>query len=171
MAQPFKIRFEVDGEVQFNRQLRSLQDDVKDFRPAFELIYAEFLETESKQFGAEGGFEGNERWKRLSEDYEKWKSRHFPGKPILELRGHLKRSLTQKGADGAVYRATEKELEMGTSIGYAIWHQRGTARMPARKPIELSEAQKKRWVAIMHKTFKDKIDRSASQRYKPKTKS
>ena len=88
MAQPFKIRFEVDGEVQFAKNIKGLQDDVKDFRPAFELIYAEFLETESKQFGAEGSFEGNERWKRLSEDYEAWKMRHFPLR-YWELRGHM----------------------------------------------------------------------------------
>lgn len=170
MAQPFQLRFEVDGQTQFNRQLQGIQDDVKDFRPAFELIYAEFLETESKQFGAEGSFEGNSKWAPLSEDYETWKSRHFPGKPILELHGNLKRSLTERSAPGAVYRASDKDLEMGTSINYAIYHQRGTRKMPARKPIELSEAQKQRWVQIMRKTFKEKIDRSASQRYKPKSK-
>nr|MDD4985282.1 hypothetical protein [Dehalococcoidales bacterium] len=39
---------------------------------------------------------------------------------------------------------------LGTKINYAIYHQRGTLRMPARPVIKLTEADKDRWTKILH---------------------
>jgi phage gpG-like protein len=47
-------------------------------------------------------------------------------------------SMTRADAAGSVWRAEPKALAVGTSIGYAKFHQFGTRRMVARPPLRPS---------------------------------
>ena len=56
--------------------------------------------------------------------------------PLLRKSLALYKSLTVRGAPGHVDIRTQDTLEYGTDISYAIFHEEGTARIPARPFLE-----------------------------------
>jgi len=58
---------------------------------------------------------------------------------ILYETGALEESLTSGGGD-AIREVFDRGLVFGTSTEYAIFHQEGTSRMPARPPVGMQEA-------------------------------
>ena len=145
------LRFtvEVMGEEQVLRAFSRFGDAVKDLTPFWPTIADDFRELEEKQFDTQGG-SGSGGWTALSPAYATWKARHYPGKGILVRTGALRSSLTTGGA-GHIEKKSADRLEIGTSVPYAIYHQKGTRKMPKRPPVELSEADKMRWSKALHK--------------------
>lgn len=146
-----KVRFEVANEVQFSRAFENFSSRIADLTEPFREIQLEFYDTMANVFAAEGAFEDRTKWAELSPNYRAWKQRKFPGRKILELTGKLKSSLITSGSEGNVSVVTPTEMSVGTTIPYAIYHQKGTSRMPMRKIIHLTQEQKLRWVHIIHK--------------------
>lgn len=150
------LRFEVDGDVQLSRALDMVADELEDLSPAFERMAEDFYTTQWQVFAKEGGHEGLKPWAPLSERYEAWKERHYPGRPILVLTGRLRAALTTPNARGAIKQVTADTLILGAHVpvkggwNLAALHQQGTRKMPARPPLRLTEPQKKRWVKYMH---------------------
>lgn len=142
-----RINFEIEGEKQVSRALGLLIDHTSDLRPVWPRIRDDFIANERKQFSSEGRH-GSGGWTPLSAKYAAWKARVAPGKPILELSGALRQSLT--GGSGFIYRTGRQSLAIGTKIPHARYHQTGTRRMPRRAPVELTEAQKTSWMKILH---------------------
>ena len=138
----FRFRMVIAGDVQMDRGIARFAEGIADYRPLWPILGDEFRAQEKAQFKTEGA-EGGEKWKALSPAYAGWKEAHYPGKPILQRTGALEASLTKEGADGAVYIPERKRLTMGTSIAYAIYHQKGTPRMDARPEIQLTEIFKR----------------------------
>jgi phage gpG-like protein len=133
---------QVDGAQTFDRAFNRL-DRLNDFRPIWPNVIAEFYAIETEQFETEGGA-GGQRWTPLSPLYSEYKERVFPGQPILQAEGDLRASLTDPEAAGAILQPREDELVIGTSVPYALAHQRGTRHMPRRPPINFSEVQRRR---------------------------
>jgi phage gpG-like protein len=138
----FRFRLEIAGQVQMDRGIARFADGVTDYRPIWPVIEDDFYAQEKDQFKTEGA-EGGEHWKELSAIYEGWKEVHFPGKPILQRTGDLYASLTSGTDANAVKREERKTLTLGSRIPYAIYHQKGTEKMPARPEIQLPEAFKR----------------------------
>jgi phage gpG-like protein len=46
----------------------------------------------------------------------------------------------------------------GTRVPYAAFHQTGTRRMPARKPVELSERNRRKVVKIIQAVIMDRAE-------------
>ena len=133
----------------FNRMLAA----VKDWRPAFKQIAADFYKVEKQQFETQGSRKS--AWEALSPKYALYKNRHFPGKKILERTGELKKSLTTASGVDSVYVETYQELRVGAESKVGSWHQHGVpedvgSRMPARRPMDLTPKDKSRWVKYMH---------------------
>jgi phage gpG-like protein len=145
----FRISFELDGVTEFDRILDMTAKTVKDFKPLYEEIADDFRSTEAGIFNKQGAFEGGSKWKALSPDYKAWKARKYPGRKILELTGSLKRSLTSVGGNH-VSQPTTDSIRIGTKDPKASYHQKGTSKMPQRKPMFLTDASKKRWVKLAH---------------------
>lgn len=146
-----EFNFNVDGEAQLRRWLDIAADSVDDFSTIFELLAEDFRKTQTEVFKREGANEGLSRWKQLSPGYKKWKDAHYPGKPILTLTGKMKHSLIRRSATDHIERISPNTLEIGTKDFKAILHQRGTRKLPKRKVIDLSDAQKRRWTQIAHR--------------------
>ena len=145
----FQLTFEVDGDVQLSRAFSRFAEDVKDAREPFEEVAEDFRNIMSKQFGTEGTY-GSGGWAPLSPNYAEWKARNYPGARILERTGLLRDSL--EGANPYTIREIRPlEMTVGTKVPYGIFHQRGTKKMPQRKIINLTEADKTRWTKIFHK--------------------
>ena len=129
-----------------DRGIARFADGVTDYRPIWPVIEDDFYAQEKAQFASEGSEAGN-KWQELTPEYEKWKAAHFPGKQILQRTGDLEKSMTSPTDPNAVLIEERKTLTLGSRVSYAIYHQRGTRKMPARPEIELTEAFKR---TVMH---------------------
>lgn len=147
----FEVKFEVAGEKQIVRRFEGFTANLDNLVPAFKKILKSFYAGEKKQFETEGGW-GSGGWMPLSPSYA---ARKDPALKILESSsGDLGRALRGEvpaNTQGNVEIIESNMLIMGTDIDYAIYHQKGTRKMPMRKPIELPEAERKKWTSIIHK--------------------
>lgn len=126
-------------EIQNNLfgMLAVLSRNSTDLRPAWPLIAEEFYRIEEEQFDSQGARVN--QWAELSHGYAKWKAINYPGQPILQRTGALKNSLTNQHDANAIYDAQSDSLTLGTSLGYAQYHQAGEGKLPQRPPIELRD--------------------------------
>ena len=150
----FVLEFNVDGDVQLSRAFSRFADHIKDMRPAFEEIVKLFYQMESQQFESEGAH-GSGGWAPLAPSTLEQKLRMgYPSKMLVRS-GKLMLSLTGQ-ASGSVVEVRPLMLAVGTSIPYGVFHQRGTAKMPARPLIQLSEDDKTKWHKTIHKYIVEK---------------
>lgn len=142
------LRLEAVGTQALVRTLKRYQDAVLDLREPFEQVADRFAQMELAQFTSQGAASGDP-WAPLSPGYAAWKERRYPGRPILVRTGQLRRDLTRRPF--GVEAITSDEMRLGTSLRYARYHQTGTPRMPRRRPIDLTELQKRELVKIVQR--------------------
>lgn len=135
---------EIDGIQEMDRAFNRISEEVDDLRSLWPAVSREILQIEVEQFESQGSAGASGKWAALSPAYAKYKAVKFPNQPLLRATGSIFEALTNPDAPGAVFRPERTDLTIGTSIPYAIYHQRGTGRMPARKPYSPSESQKRR---------------------------
>ncbi|MCK9569881.1 hypothetical protein M0R72_13135 [Candidatus Pacearchaeota archaeon] len=159
---PIHISVKIEGDQQVLRSFTRFAEDVQDLTQPFNEIANDFLEIERKQFDSEGGY-GSGGWANLSNTktspstgkkivgYADWKAAHFPGASILVRWGNLRDSLTQFGDTYHIREVEPMKMVLGTDLPYAKYHQTGTSKMPKRRPIDLTEDDKTRWVKIIQR--------------------
>ena len=138
------------GAERFVRGFNRFEAEMRNLSEPFGVIAEDFAEITERNFGAQGT---PEKWRPLSPKYAKWKSRVRPGRQILVFDGTMYASLrgVRNGTGpGTIRQIYPKRAEFGTMVPYAIYHQTGTRKMPARKPVQLTEEDKKRWGRIIH---------------------
>jgi phage gpG-like protein len=126
---------------------------------AAHLIQEDFHALEARRFGDEGP-----GWAPLSPTTIAIKTRKRSPQPdsILYDTGKLLFSLTGNN-EGSVFQVSADEIVMGTSVKYAQYHQtgprqirvfgRGSATLPQRKVVDITEEDAARWAAILHATL------------------
>ena len=145
------ITFTVFGDVVLARALSRFGENVRDFSPVLEEIHDAFIRIEQEQFDTQGARTGG-AWQPLSINYEQWKSRYFPGQPILVLTGALRSEM-----ENPLTEITPHTLRMSPENDLkALFHQRGRANMPARPVVNLTEADKMDWMKRIHRFVYDK---------------
>lgn len=137
---------EVLGSAQLDRALTRIESASQNLTEPLEEVGDEFRAIEAEHFDAEGP-----GWAPLSPKYAARKLRLYGDKPILRATDKLYRSMTIKGAEGNVSRVQPMSAEFGTSIFYAIFHQTGTVKMPAREVIMLNEDDKRSLVRVVQR--------------------
>jgi phage gpG-like protein len=142
-----EITFSIAGDEQLKRSLSRFGEHAKDLSEPFREIVKDFHKIEKKQFETEGGY-GSGGWQPLSPRYAEWKSKKFPGRPIMVLGGLLKESLLGN-SPYSIEIVTPKSMDVGTVVNYAIYHQKGTPKMSARQLIQLTEEDKRRWIKFI----------------------
>lgn len=140
------IRFtaEVEGVPVLDRAFNRIDEHISDLRSAWPAVAQEFYAIELEQFESQGAAGASGRWVSLSDAYERFKVRAFPGEPILQATHALKDSMTSPDALDSVFIPEPQQLTLGTRREGARAHQRGVGRLPARPIISLTEAQKRR---------------------------
>ena len=114
-------------------------------------IKRNWTERIDKAFTSKGKSIGYD-WPKLNKKYAAWKNRHFPNRPLLVLRGHLRDSLTNESSRQMVFnRAGGRQLIIGTRIKYAKFHQYGTKKMPARPFVKVDQGLVNDWAKEMRK--------------------
>jgi len=129
------IELDFDAE---NLQLRlvGLSDALRDLNPVWGDLHQIFMDFMKRVFDAQGAY-GGKQWAPLSPGYAAWKARHYPGKPILQLRGRLYPSFTKAEDPDHVYRTGPTFMETGSKVRYARAHHWGYLpnKLPARTII------------------------------------
>ena len=133
-----------------NRTKRSL-DDLSELFEVYEQLFRAGMKEQFTRQGAWGNTGG---WADLSEQYAKWKAKHFPGRPIGFLRGHLRQAMT--GGSGYTAEIAKTEASFGMGGGPALAYGKyfsGGGRGPARPVITFpasfkreSEKSAQRWL-------------------------
>ena len=112
-------------------------------------IRKDWMSRIGRAFDSEGSSIG-EKWQPLSPSYAAWKGRHFPGQPLLVLRGKMKQSLTEESSRNAIFNRTGgRQLILGTRIKYAKFHQYGTKSTPARPFFKVDQGLVNDWAKEM----------------------
>ena len=139
-----RFTFELDGAVVMDRAFNRIEKEIEDHRFLWPAVSQEVYAIEREQFATEGSAGASGKWAALSKAYAKFKAVVFPSQTILKATTSLFESVTSPDAPGAIFRPEQGMLTIGTSHEAAIYHQRGTSRMPARKIYSFSEQQKRR---------------------------
>jgi phage gpG-like protein len=123
------VTIEIEPPIDFIlRQTTEFQATLLDLEPLWELVKPIAAGVESDQFGTQG--EG--AWPPLAEATLARKAAGgWPEDPLIRT-GDLKASLTDPGRAAD---AGPRHMIYGTDVDYAIFHQEGTSRMPARQLI------------------------------------
>lgn len=135
------------GEQALSRKLERFSERALDASPAFARIAILFWQSERVQFDTGGAFSGG--WAPLADSTVAGKARRFEDPRVLIATYSLAASLTSAVAPGSVYSVTPYELFVGSDIFYGAFHQRGTVKMPMRKPVELPEVEKRDMVKVL----------------------
>lgn len=160
---PIKITFEIEGEEQFNRTFRRLDENFKDLSPIWDDVRDAFWDIEKEQFQSEGAKGRSGRWKPLSPKYEKQKIARYGTfaviAGVLIATESLYKSMT-RDAPHTVYQKTKTRMTLGTDLPYAAFHQRGGGRLPKREVISLSEKNKRTLQKTIQKSLVKQIRKS-----------
>lgn len=170
---PFTLSIEVDGQHALDVALDRAADTITDCSKYWPQVADVFYEIEKEQFATEGS-RGGTPWAALSPAYAAWKQRWIDRETfdarnrILSLTGALRRSLTSRdlvtesrsfpgefSGGGGIYIPEPESLTLGSSVPYALAHQRGNpaTNLPARPPIALKAEDARR----MRKAFKEQV--------------
>ncbi|WP_040457273.1 phage virion morphogenesis protein [Kribbella catacumbae] len=143
-----RMTFSFYGDTQLDRTLARFQERPEDARPVWDALADRFATIERRQFKSEGKYASG-GWAPLSPQYAKWKAKRHPGAKILHLTGDLERSLTQRPFGVEVIE--RHSMAIGSNVPYGKYHQNGTDRMPQRRPVEFTEAERARWVRTLQR--------------------
>ena len=129
MATPseFKIRIDIDfddGGAQ--DYLEDVKDRMKNLRPIWPKLNASLKDYMIENFTAQGLPQGG--WKPLDAEYASWKSKKYPGAPMLVQSG----SLFQRIQRGPKLDGGARQASFTFTGRITKFHQYGTERMPAR---------------------------------------
>lgn len=141
------MNFGVEGEKRLRMVLQIPIDQIKDLRPAWELIRDDFAKRNRDWLDSEG----RGSFAPLSPKYAEWKRRHFGELPILRLTGRLRQSLTETSDGDFLYAPERLRVLLGTKVKYARYHQVGTKRMPRRPPVVVGKDAAFQWAKIIHR--------------------
>lgn len=138
------------GERQIDRRLLRIEDRVVDPRPIYRFMMAQFYRWEKDLFDTEGS-SGGRKWTALKPNTIRQKVRKGQPLEILHATGALERSLTQPKARGSYMIVSRHGLEAGSRLHYAGIHYHGSpkTKLPRRRPIMLSPAQRIEWIRMM----------------------
>lgn len=143
-----QVDFSVLGEKQVSQMLSRTTDKAADLGPYWLMVTGLLQDTIAEQFRTEGGRTGG--WAPLSDRYALDKVRRFGAAPILVATGALKDSLT--GGSGFIQRQEGNEsLRFGTSLGYGVYHQSGTSRMPQRRILDLTSDDRRTMMKMLQR--------------------
>lgn len=133
------VQIQVTGVEELAAAFVAASEFVSDLTPVFEKVGDEVLASSRTRFDASGP-----GWAPLTASTVKRKGHARILRDTDALYGSF-----SKGALDNVFRVTPLTAEFGTSDMKAQFHQFGTARMPKRTVIEITDAQEARFTQIV----------------------
>ena len=144
------IRAEIFGEEIVNRRLVGVGNRAENMAPALREVARLWMDLGQDVFASEGS-SGGKPWAPLAATTQETKARAgYPSK-ILQAEGGLMASLTQQGAADQILEVDDDRLVFGTGHPAAAFHAKGTSRMPARPPIQISPQGRRQTVKVLQR--------------------
>lgn len=138
------MHFSIKGEKELNRKLRRFTDNLEDMHDIFEEIGREMSKWYATfPFRSSGQIYG-QRWEALNPSYRKWKSKAYPGKPILIASGKMQ--------DSFEYQPSTHQVRIFNKSDYFEKHQKGIG-VPQRVIMKLDGQRQKMAFDIFKKKF------------------
>ncbi len=136
-----RLHISIEGQTEFDATMARFDLDKRDLTMLWHSLANSFAFYERQQFASQGQTFGD-RWLPLqSVRYAAIKAEIYPGKPLMEASGSLKRSLTSRPL--GVERFGRRQAEFGTNVFYARFHHRGIP-----KGTKMSFKVGDQWVTI-----------------------
>jgi hypothetical protein len=136
---PLEFTFEAYGEKLVKRKLLDIGARGIDARPAFHAIADDLMGFERKRFDTEG--EGT--WAPLAPSTIRAKAERHLDPRILHATLALRRSLTERGDPEQELIVAPDFLVFGSKLKRGVYLQKGTRKMPPRRPLGFDELQKR----------------------------
>ena len=144
-----KLHFDIYGDEQIQRELLRFANYTGNAGPALQQIADDMREQIADQFATEGE-RGSGGWAPLQESTIAAKAAAGLDPHILQATGALMESLTGRGGDN-IEEVSDDHLVLGSRVAYGKFHQKGTSKMPARKPVEFSELDRRGFVRTLQR--------------------
>jgi phage gpG-like protein len=144
-----RLDLDVFGDEQISRELLRFSAHAGNAQPAFHKIAQDMREQIKEQFGTEGD-RGSGGWAPLKEATIAAKASAGLDPHILQATHSLMESLTGSAGDH-IEEITDDSLLFGSSDPKGRFHQKGTSRMPARKPVDFTELDRRGFVRTLQK--------------------
>lgn len=119
---PISLRLNLSGLTNTIRGLNRTKDQIGNLTPFWRTIAVPLLKDRIRNTFLQEG----PGWARLAPST--LRTRKYPDLPILQQTGSLMHSVV----DNPVIQSTRRQLLYGTNNPYAVYHERGTSKMPAR---------------------------------------
>jgi len=129
-----------------------------DLRPTMRVIGTGYRKEVKAIFEKQQPRQEGMRWEPLSNDYQWWKSNHYPGMPLLVRTGALKSSMTSDGADGNISIIGKTGAVFGSSITYGIYHDDGGSKIPKRNFSEPSDRRMTIWLVQIERAIRHNFE-------------
>lgn len=134
-----ELKFTAKGFDKARAQLHEMRLRAADVRPAWDALLTWWAARNVTNF-ANAGKRWRTPWKPLAPSTLGEKLRlGYPADTLIRT-GDLRDSLTKRPL--SIERLRPHELEAGTAVSYAGFHQSGTKRMPARKLVNAKQVQR-----------------------------
>lgn len=148
-----------DNSEAVDKALANFQSSLADEAPALQAIADDFRAMIAAQFSSEGRAEGTPWPPRKRSRVGATQASPWAGQapPLLVRTGALRDSLIGPSSPGHVEELEEQSLTLGSRLPYALFHQLGTRRMPARPLIVLSGERAERWVEMVRSGIEEKF--------------
>lgn len=143
-----EITIEIFGEQIISRRLLRLGERAVDATPAFTAIAGLFYESEKEQFASEGGWASG-GWVPDKQSTIDAKVAGGYSTLTLQRTGATMRSLTEPGAPFSKESIGPDHVDLESTIPWGKYLQKGTSKMPMRKPVELNEETKSAMVKFL----------------------
>jgi hypothetical protein len=145
----FRIR--VKGESDLYGALERLAKRVSDFRQR----WGRNIEIRHRYQREWMDTRGRGSWPKLTDAYLESKSRDPKAGflEILQLTGHLYRSLTETKAADSVVEEGRTRLTMGTSDFKARLHHEGRGRLPVRQVISIENDERREHAEVLYESI------------------
>lgn len=125
------ITLQVSSLNEAMTKLGEIKDVISDLTPEWTLVGEYLIDFEEQDVFETEGNVFNESWAPLSEAYQIWKSKNYPGRGILEASGTLRYAF--ESLPSADYLILSNPTPYGGYLEY------GTANLPARVFLKLDD--------------------------------
>jgi phage gpG-like protein len=150
------VSFEIFGDKQVERELLRIAK-APDMRRIAPRLREYLVSAERSQFDSEGRT-GSGGWAPLKPKTVASKAARGLDPRILRATERLRKSLTNRTSADQAFEYDSDSMFFGTRVPYAGFHQTGTRRMPARKPVELSERNRRKVVKVVQAVIMDRAE-------------
>lgn len=136
------IELAIYGDTLVSRKLDRIATDAVKARPAFRAVSDDLRGYERRLFDTRGE-SGGVPWAPDMPSTRAFKAARGLDPRVLHATKALRRSLTNKSDPMHEEVATDAFLLFGSRVGYGGFHQQGTRKMVRRRPLQLTEPQRR----------------------------